>query len=63
MLKFIAFFVPCFTFAQPTIKDMIAKDSLLYAVTTDGKIKCWNLSTEKKKTVTHNSRFSFWHCP
>lgn len=59
MLKFIAFFVPCFTFAQPTIKDMIAKDSLLYAVTTDGKIKCWNLSTEKKKTVTHNSRFTF----
>lgn len=59
MLKFIAFFVSCFTFAQPTIKDMIAKDSLLYAVTTDGKIKCWNLSTEKKKTVTHNSRFTF----
>lgn len=59
MLKFIAFFVSCFTFAQPTIKDMIAKDSLLYAVTTDGKLKCWNLSTEKKNTVTHNSRFTF----
>ena len=59
MLKFIAFFVSCFTFAQPTIKDMIAKDSLLYAVTTDGKLKCWNLSTENKKTVTHNSRFTF----
>ena len=59
MLKFIAFFVSCFTFAQPTIKDMIAKDSLLYAVTTDGKLKCWNLSTEKKNTVTHNSRFPF----
>lgn len=59
MLKFIAFFVSCFTFAQLTIKDMIAKDSLLYAVTTDGKLKCWNLSTEKKKTVTHNSRFIF----
>ena len=59
MLKFIAFFVSCFTFAQPTIKDMIAKDSLLYAVTTDGKLKCWNLSTEKKNTVTHNLRFTF----
>lgn len=59
MFKFIAFFVSCFTFAQPTIKDMIAKDSLLYAVTTDGKLKCWNLSTEKKKTVTYNSRFIF----